>query len=318
LIAALVVVGLLYSSYRLGLRPAASSGQAKAFIIKTGESAPTIASHLKAASLIRDRTAFITYLNLHGLRSQLKAGSYSLAPTMSGQRIAGVLTNGKTLTNRIVIPEGYTMAQIEKLAAERGISTAAFQAAVAAPHSQGFLAGKPASVDLEGYLFPDSYQVDTNTTAAMLVTAMLDNFGTKVGSEYVQAFAAEGLSLHQGLTLASIVERESGNATDQPTVAQVFLKRLKINMAFQSDVTVQYGADLMGKPFSTTLNSPYNTYLHVGLPPGPISNPGLSALDAVAHPAQTDYLYFVADKKGQTHFARTFAEHQANIAKYLR
>ncbi len=317
-ILAVVAGGLLYGSYRLGLRPVANSGSAKAFIIKSGESVPTIAGALKDVGLIRDKNAFITYLNIHGLRPKIKAGSYSLSPTSSAPQIADILSNGRTLMDRMVVPEGYSISQIRKLAAEYGIQSADIDTALAAPHTQSFLAGKPSSVDLEGYLFPDSYQVDSNTSAETLVNSMLDNFGKKVGAEYVAAFAAEGLSLHQGLTLASIVQREAGSAADEPIIAQVFLSRLKMKMAFQSDVTVQYGADLLGASFSTTLNSPYNTYLHVGLPPGPICNPGLSVLDAISRPATTDYLYFVADKSGKTHFARTFAEHQVNVAKYLR
>jgi UPF0755 protein len=304
-------------AYQLGLRPAAATGASVEFKVATGENAPAIATRLKAAGLIRDRNAFITYINLHGLRPRLKVGTYALAPTLSGREIAAKLTSGQTLTKRLLIPEGYRLSQIRDAAAAVGIDKAAFTAALGRSHAQSFLQAKPAGISLEGYLFPDSYEVTATTTADALVTAMLDNFGRRVGSEYTQAFAAQGLTLHQGLTLASVVEREVNIAADRPIVAGIFLKRLKIGMPLGSDVTTQYAADLLGVPFNLDINSPYNTRRFVGLPPGPICSPGLSALDAVTHPAATDYLYFLTGRDGKTYFAKTYAQHQQNIALHL-
>jgi UPF0755 protein len=312
-----IAVGALYVDYRLGLRPVASSGGAREFAVETGDNAPRIAQHLVDAHLIRNRNAFVSYVNFHGLRPRLKVGHYLIAPTLSGNQIAEQLAGGRTATRRLVVPEGYRITQIETAAAALGISKMDFAAALAAPHAQTFLAGKPADVSLEGYLFPDSYQVDAATTATTLVNAMLDNFGKRVGPEYAQAFAAQGLTMHQGLTLASIVEREVSNAADRPVVAQIFLKRFKSGQSLGSDVTTVYAAELLGKAFDINLDSHYNTRRYVGLPPGPICSPGLSALDAVAHPATTDYLYFLSGKDGKTYFAKTYAEHQQNIAKYL-
>jgi UPF0755 protein len=314
--AALIVV--VYGLYRFGLQPASATDTAtRQFEVTSGQSVPQIATALKAAGLIRDRNAFITYLNFHGLRGRLKAGNYNLSPALSGPVVAERLAAGHTDANRIVVPEGSRLSDIQKLAAGHGITAAAFKAAVAAPHSQGFLSGKPASVDLEGYLFPDSYDVGPTTTAASLIDTMLGTFGERVGPEYTQAFAAQGLTLHQGLTLASIVEREVNLPADRPIVAQIFLKRLKQSMPLGSDVTVHYAADLAGVPFNLDINSPYNTRKFPGLPPGPICNPGLSALDAVAHPATTDYLYFLTGKDGKDYFAKTYPEHQRNIALHL-
>jgi UPF0755 protein len=307
----------LYTSYQLGLRPAGSSTAPVVFKVQTGQNAQTVATNLKSAGLIRDRNAFITYVNLHGLRPNLKTGVYSFKPSMSAAQIAKAIASGNTVTRRLVVPEGYTLKQIETAAAGLGISKASFQAALAKPHAQGSLASKPADVSPEGYLFPDSYEVSPDTTASQLVSTMLTTFGNRVGQTYVQAFAAEGLTLHQGLTLASIVEREVNIAADRPIVAQVFLKRYKTGQPLGSDVTAQYAADLLGVPFSVDVNSPYNTRRFAGLPPGPICNPGLSSLDAVASPAHTDYLYFLSGKDGKTHFAKTYAGHQQNIALYL-
>jgi UPF0755 protein len=315
-----IVAGLavaIYVIYRLGLQPVAATGAARQFEVKSGQSVPQIATNLKTAGLIRDRNAFITYLNFHGLRGELKAGLYNLSPSMSAPAIAQRLASGHTDINRLVVPEGSRLADIKALATQHGITAADFKAALAAPHSQSFLAGKPATVDLEGYLFPDSYDISPTTTAADLVNTMLDTFGRRVGPEYAQAFAAQGLTLHQGLTLASIVEREVNIATDRPIVTQIFLRRLKEKMPLGSDVTVHYAADLAGVPFNLDINSPYNTRKFAGLPPGPICSPGLGALDAVAHPAATDYLYFLTGKDGKDYFARTYAEHQRNIALHL-
>ena len=317
--AAIFVLALatLYSVYRLNLRAPATSGKAVVFEVKSGQTAPMIAANLKTAGLIRDRSAFITYINFHGQRRLLKAGTYSLSPSLSAPDVANILSQGKTLTNRLVVPEGYTIKQIETEAAQLGISVTEFEAALNEPHDQAFLANKPATVDLEGYLFPDSYTVTSSTTGSQLVNAMLDNYGRKVGPEYAQAFAAEGLTLHQGLTIASVVEREVNNSSDRPIVAQIFLKRYREKQPLGSDVTAVYAAQLLGVPFNVNLDSPYNTRKVVGLPPGPICNPGLSALDAVAHPAITNYSFFLTGKDGKTYFAKTYAEHQQNIIKYL-
>lgn len=304
--------------YQRDLRPVAARGAAQVFEIKLGQSPHAIATNLKSAGLIRSRNAFLTYLNFHGLRPRLRAGSYSIAPTKSTPAIAGLLTGGQSLSQRIIVPEGYRLSQIKALAVTRGMSGASFDAALAAPHGQAFLQGKPVGVSLEGYLFPDSYDVTKATTAAQLIDAMLTNFGTRVGSEYVQAFTAEGLSLHQGLTLASIVEREVHIPADRPVVAQIFIKRFRDKQPLGSDVTTLYASDLAGVPFNLDIASPYNTRKYVGLPPGPISSPGLSALDAVARPAATSYNFFLSGTDGKTYYANTYAEHQQNIRKYLK
>jgi UPF0755 protein len=313
---AAIAVFAFYVSYRIGLLPVASTGDAQEFHVNAGDSAPGIATRLKSAGLIRSRNAWITYVNFHGLRPRLKTGTFLLRPSDSGSDIAEILASGHTLSRALVVPEGYRLSQIESRASDLGISKASFEAALKAPHNQSFLSSKPANVDLEGYLFPDSYNVTAETTADSLVQAMLDNFGKRVGSEYTQAFAAQNLNLHQGLTIASIVEREVSNPDDKPIVAQVFLKRIKLGMNLGSEVTARYAADLLGVPFATNIDSPYNTLNHPGIPPGPICSPGLDSLDAVAHPASTDYLYFITGRDHKDYFARTYQEHLQNIQKH--
>lgn len=319
-VACIVGLGLTgsYLAYRFGLQPVSSDTTTVSFTISAGQNAPAIATALKSAGLIRDRNAFVSYVNFHGLRAKLKTGVYELSPSMSANAIADRIAGGRTLTRQLVVPEGYTLSQIETAAVAAGISKSDFQAALKANYNYAFLAGKPAGVPLEGYLFPDSYSLNAGTTAQQMVELMLTTFADRVGPEYIQAFTAQGLTLHQGLTLASIVEREVNIAADRPVVAQIFLKRFKSGQSLGSDVTTEYAAKLLGVPFNIDINSPYNTRRFAGLPPGPICSPGLSALDAVARPATTDYLYFLSGKDGKTYFAKTYSEHQGNIIKYLQ
>ena len=318
LIGVLSVAILLFTIYTYELTPVSKISDPRAFIIYDGERAPTVASALQKAGLIRDKTAFLTYLNFNGLRNLIKAGTFSLSPALSSQQVASIVTSGKNSLTQLVIPEGDTIKDIEKQAATHGISVASFEEALASVHNQAFLASKPSSIGLEGYLFPDSYDLGSGINAQTLVNRMLDNFGKRVGPSYAQSFSAEGLTLNQGVTLASIVEKEVSNASDRPIVAQIFLKRFHIGMSLGSDVTVKYASDLAGIPFNLNLNSPYNTRLNAGLPPGPICNPGLSAMDAVAHPSATSYLYFVTGTDGVTYYATTLAQHNQNVAAHLK
>lgn len=314
IVAAVVVV---IGWYEVELRPAAARAQSQLFIIEEGQGAPVIGHNLQAAHLIRSKDAFITYLGLHGLRTKLKAGVFRLIATETTAKIAQTLTaNGPSAHELMVIP-GDTIAQIEDLAAKEGISTNSFEAALAAPHTEAILSTKPSTVSLEGYLYPDTYDL-SNVTADQLVDTMIINLATHLTPQIQQAWAAEGLNVHQGLTLSSVVEKEVANSTDRTKVAQVFLSRLKLGMPLGSDVTAAYASTLAGLPFNVSINSPYNTLLATGLPPGPICSPSLDAMEAVAHPAATNYLYFLAGNDGKTYYAQTYAEHQANIAKYLQ
>ncbi len=309
----------LYAAYRYQLSPVDSgTSRSVSFEVPTGQSTPEIAARLRQAGLIRDKNIFVLYLNLHGLRGQLQAGSYDLAASKSTPQIADTLTKGKVTSDLLVIPEGSTLTQIKELAAKHGLKPTDFKTALADTYTSQYASQRPAGTDPEGYLFPDGYQISPATTAHQLIQTMLTTLDQKLSPDLVSALAAQGLSVHQGLTLASVIEREVANSTDRPMVAQVFLSRLAAGQALQSDVTVQYAATQAGLPFDLKLNSPYNTYANKGLPIGPICSPGLSALNAAAHPAKTNYLYFVAGKDGKTHFARTLAEHQANVAKYLK
>lgn len=304
--------------YLLSLRPVSASTQHKVVIIESGQSVDQIATSLQSAKLIRNANAFMIFVTLSGRRGKLQSGAYDLRPNQSAQDIAHIITTGRVSRKNLTIPEGFTLSAIRARAATFGIKPADFDAALNQDLTGTKAASRPSGTSLEGYLFPDTYTMTPATTANQLVRAMVDHFDKKVTPDIIAGFAAHGLSLSQGLTLASIVEREVSNPADQKLVAGVFLNRLKAGQKLQSDVTIDYGAALLGRSFNLQLDSPYNTYVIPGLPIGPICNPGLAAMRAVANPTPSNYFYFVAGKDGKTHYAGTVDQHNANVQKYLR
>lgn len=317
-----LVIGGTYGWYRWNLRPVDPNKTTPVAIgITQGEHLPAIARELESAGLIRSRWAFEVYLILNGLRGKVEAGYYVLIPADPATTNARIITRGIVVNKAFLVPEGTTIQQIEDKAAADWLRGNQLPAALSDSYPNTFLAARPAGATLEGYLFPDTYEIAPSTTPHQLVAEMLDNFGRKVTPADVAGFKAEGLTLQQGITLASIVEKEVSNSADRPIVAQIFLKRLSIGMKLESDVPSLYALShnpKLGNPAAPAqVNSPYNTYQFAGLPPGPISNPGLSSIEAVLHPASTNYLYFLTDKSGAAHYSTTFAGQQANVAKYL-
>lgn len=315
-------VGALYGWYRWNLRPADTNQTTPVAIsITQGEHLSAITAELQTAGLIRSRWAFELYLILNGLRAKVEAGYYVLIPADPATTNARIITRGIVVNKAFLVPEGATIKQIEGSATQDWLRGGELPAALTESYPNTFLASRPAGASLEGYLFPDTYEISPSTTPHQLVVEMLDNFGRKLTLADIAGFKSEGLTLHQGLTLASMVEKEVANENDRPIVAQVFLKRLAQGMKLESDATAIYGLSLNPGAGSAAapaqINSPYNTYRIAGLPPGPICNPGLSAIQAVLHPSATSYLYFVTDKSGTAHYATTFAAHQANVAKYM-
>lgn len=316
---ALVVVAVL-GWYWWALQPANRHASTNvSYTLVSGTKVTDVATQLQHKGIIRNATVFTWYVTVADLRRKLEAGDYSLSPAQSTPSIAQTIAGGKVAQHNLVVPEGATVTQVRTAAAKQGITTIAFNTALGEAYTSPVLTGRPAGdISLEGYLFPDTYAVKQPPNAHTLIQTMLDTFTKQVNATDIpQGFAAQGLSLHQGVTLASIVEKEVPGEQDRAMVAQVFLNRIKAGLPLQSDVTVNYATLLTGQPFSTSLNSPYNTYLYKGLPPGPICNPGLSAMRAVAHPQPNNYLYFVAGKDGTTHYATTFEQHQQNVKMYL-
>lgn len=313
-------VGIIRHSYYEALKPVSTSQKSQLVTVETGSTANEIAIKLKKAHVIRQTWAFEWYVRNHNLRDKLQAGSYYVQPSQSVAEIADILTKGKVATDLFTILPGKRIDQIKAAMVNAGFNPAeveqAFNPELYKTHPA--LVDKPSGASLEGYLYPESFQKQPDTKPSTIITASLDEMQKRLTPDVRAAFAKQGLTTHQGVILASIVEQEVGNVADRPTVAQVFLKRLQSNMQLGSDVTAFYGAIVAGKPPSVSYDSPYNTRMHNGLPPGPISNVSVSSLLAVATPSTTDYVYFVAGDDGKTYFSHTLAEHEALTKEHCK
>jgi UPF0755 protein len=297
------------------------------FKIELGETAASVANRLSQAGLIQNAETFRVYLVYAGLDTHLQAGDYLLNSGTSPLEIANHLQDATPEKVTFVILPGWRAEEIAASLPTSGLSISP-EEFIAAVHSTPFgIPLKQPSADiksLEGFFFPDSYLLPRNTSLDQLIQIILQNFDFHVTDEIVQGFAHQGLTLLQGVTLASIVQKEAMVADEQPIIASVFLNRLRKGMNLDSDPTVQYGLGYNANqktwwtnPLSRAdlqFDSVYNTYLYIGLPPGPIANPGLSALQAVAFPGETPYFYFRAkcDGSGRHNFAITLDEQTRN------
>jgi UPF0755 protein len=288
-------------------------------VVKPGDTAATIAANLQAQGLIRSQLAFNLYTKLSGTRDKLQAASYVLSPNQDVQSIVNHMTTGQTDEFDVTIPPGLTLDELRALLIKDGFSDDEITAAYVADYDHPLFAGRPAEASLEGYIFPETYRMNADQDLKTLFTRSFDEFYKLLQSKgYIDNYASKGLNLYQGVTLASIVQKEVSNTTDQKQVAQVFLRRLAVDMPLGSDVTFIYAAKQLGVEATPGLDSPYNTRKVGGLPPGPISNMNPGALDAVANPAAGDYLFFVAGDDGKTYYAHTEAEHEANIEAHCK
>lgn len=304
--------------------PRDPAGADQLFTIQSGESVASIANRLERAGLIRNAGTFRTYLLWSGLDTVIQTGTYRLSPALTGFGIAQTLISTTLTEVTLTVLPGWRMEEIAATLPTSGLgfSPQAFLAAAAAPAASPGLI--PAGSSAEGFLYPDSYILPRTTTADQLVSILLQGFSTHLPADALAAYTAHGLSLLQAVTMASIVQREAVVDTEMPMIASVFYNRLAAGMNLQTDPTVQYALgynNTQGTWWTNPLSlddlkfdSPYNTYLYPGLPPGPISNPGLAALEAVAQPAESNYYYFQAkcDGSGLHNFAETFEQHQQN------
>jgi UPF0755 protein len=214
---------------------------------------------------------------------------------------------------------GATVKEDKEALVKSGYSSAEVDRAFGKVYNHPLFASKPLTADLEGYIYGETYKFNGDATVEQILTRTFDEYYQVVKeNNLVNAFKKQGLTLYQGITLASIIQREVPSATDQKQVAQIFLKRYKDGMTLGSDITAYYGADKEGLSRSVATDTPYNTRIHKGLPPGPIASPGLTALQAVAHPSSGDYLYFLSGDDDITYYAKTEEEHQANITNHCQ
>ncbi len=306
------------------------------FTVAPGEGATAIAANLRAAGLLDNPELFLNYLTYYGLDGGLVTGEYQLDPQATIPELAEALGSGRSQTLELRFLPGWRseeMANYLEVVAPAQIDAVAFREVVSSRRglsgSYSFLASLPEGASLEGYLFPDAYTVAPDATAAALVDSMLARFDATMTPAMRQSYGTLGLSLRDAVVLASIIEKEAVLDEEKPLMAAVFLNRLAAGMPLQADPTVQYALGYQAAtggwwkaPLSAedlAVASPYNTYLAPGLPPGPISNPGLASLAAVANPAAVDYLFFVVDcaaaTPGAHAFSVTYDEHLANIAR---
>jgi UPF0755 protein len=289
--------------------------------LPTGAGSRTIGERLVAGGVVRDSLTFRLALWISGQGRHLKAGEYRFDRAMTPTDVIDKIARGDVFVVTVTFPEGLTVAEMAKIAEAHGFGSAASFVAAAGDPSP-IRALDPSAKSLEGYLFPDTYAVQRKTDAAKLVRLMVAEYERAMTDALRAAAKAQGRSIRQFVTLASIVEKETGRADERPIVAAVYENRLKIGMALQCDPTVIYALTLRGgydgnlHHADLSYDSPYNTYKYPGLPPGPIASPGRASLEAVAKPADVDYLYFVSRNDGTHQFARTLDEHNKNVQKF--
>ncbi|USN96878.1 MAG: endolytic transglycosylase MltG [Candidatus Nomurabacteria bacterium] len=320
LIAALVVIFIMaFAWYRQELTPVSTDTTKRVRVtIPVGASPTAIGQELKKDGIIRNEIAFSIYIKLSGTENKLKAGVYSLQPSLSTPATVDHLVSGKTDTFNVTFLPGDTLANNRKLLLGLGYSTQQVDSALSKTYDSPLFATKPANADLEGYFYGETIQFDYSASVDVILERFFSEFENYVSTnKLVPAFKKQGLTLYQGITLASIVQREVA-IKDMPAVARVFLNRLKAGMTLGSDVTYQYAAKKLGVAPSPSLDSPYNTRKYAGLPPGPIATPGNSALLAVAHPANNDYLFFLSGDDGVTYFSKTEEGHQQNVTQHCQ
>ncbi len=343
----LLVAGGVYAWYfSMTMAPDPENDRIVGFEVKPNTSLSTIGDQLKERGLIKNAFVFSVYARLNGHQNAIQTGTCNLSPAETIREVMEKLTAGchdfssvtfypgATIEKPTFKPEGSTISldlYVKNMLRKAGYTDTEIEQALSATYKGPLFDGKPAGTTLEGYVFGETYHVATDASAQDVLQVAFDHMYEVVQRNgLVAKYKTQGLDLYQGITMASIVQREL-NCEDKPTkerkdrchayqktIASVFYNRLKINMPLGSDSTFIYAADMLGVPATSRIDSPYNTYRVTGLPPGPIGSPGELALNAAAEPDKTDYLFFVAGDDGLIYFSRTQAEHEANTAKYCK
>ncbi|MFH1656820.1 MAG: endolytic transglycosylase MltG [Candidatus Nealsonbacteria bacterium] len=310
------------------------------FTIEKGQGVKEISDNLEKAGLIKNKWFFRIYVVLTDIDAQLKAGEYSLSQSMSVSKIAEKFYLGDVSTLRIVILEGWNLRNIaemferkEMFKSEDLFELTGYPATnkiepSGLPFSDefidnfDFLTDKPINVNLEGYLFPDTYQIRKKEDSLRdIVWKMLNNFGSQLTQELRDEIKSQEKTIFEIITVASLIEKEVASYKDKTIVSGIIWKRLEIDMPLQIDATVNYITEKNMRAVlvdDTKIDSLYNTYKYKGLPLGPISNPGIESIKAAIYPEKTSYLYYLSAKNGQTIFSSTFEQHKANKAIYLQ
>lgn len=315
----MLIAAALGGWYMWSLQPrtATENAHKQRVIIDPGDTAAVIGTKLEEAGIIRSAWAMRIYTELSGTRDRLQTGGYLISSGESVPQIVDHLVSGRTDEYNLTILAGLTLEELQQRLEKDGYEPADIQKAFNATYDHPLLASRPTGASLEGYIFPETYRVSADATLEVVLERSFDEFYRRLEQEgLLDKFKARGLTLHQALTLGSIVQMEVSDPEEQRQVAQVFYKRLKEGQPLGSDVTFFYAAKQMKVEPRVNLESPYNTRINKGLPPGPIATMELTALKAVADPAKGNYNYFVAGDDGTTYFSRTLEEHNENIRRH--
>lgn len=311
----LVVGAALFWHGQLNAPKTGGDGKTVLFRVAPGMSASDIADRLKKDGLIDNVAAFRTEAKVSGLEKSLQAGTYRLTRGMSVRQIIDVFAKGRVEQIAFTVPEGYTVTQIADLVENMHFGKKTRFLEMARNYTPyDYMRTDDANVvyKAEGFLFPSTYYLAADAGEEQILAMMTAEFNRQLTPEKRQRLSAQGLTVRQWLTMGSLVEKEAQVETDRPVIAGVFYNRLREDMPLQSCATIQY---ILGYPKAeltvedTKRPSPYNTYLHPGLPPGPIANPGAAALEAALNPAPTEYKFFVVQANGAHRFSRTYDEH---------
>ncbi len=300
----------------------------KEFVIQSGKSVQRIANNLEDENLIKKADFFKFYVWKEKLASKLQAGNYELSSAMPIAEMVDLFIGGKIKSEetKVTIPEGFLNREIDERLADnnlikKGEFTKFDEDNNLDLSNYEFLKDKPNNIGLQGYYFPDTYIYYKDSTIENIVQKMLDNFDNKLSQDLREEIKNQNKSIFETIILASIIEKEAGFVGDMGKVASVFQNRLDIGKALESDATINYITN-SGRTQSTyddlEIDSPYNTYKYPGLPPAPISNPGIEAIKAAIYPEKTDYFYFLTDKNKKTFFSVSYDEHLKNKSKYLK
>jgi len=309
-----IILGLFYFQ---ASRPASDNAQLQTFEIKPGMTLNKVSKELSRQGLIRSSSAFQAIALLQEKQKLIMIGEYNVSPSMVPMEILQRITSGKTILHPVTIPEGYRIIEIGDILAKNGLADK--EKFIKQTKNIELLKGV-AKDSLEGYLFPETYHFGKFTDERLIVKTMVDTFQKRaLNNKFINRAKEMGFSYHEIITLASLIEKETGKDSERKKISSVFHNRLKKNMLLQTDPTVIYAIknfDGNIKKRDLKIDSPYNTYRYKGLPPGPISSPGLKSITAALYPANTSNLYFVSRRDGSHQFSSTLNEHNQAVKKY--
>jgi len=295
----------------------------KIFSIAKGESVFQIAKNLEEEELIKNRWYFDIYTFLKGKEKRLQAGEYLLSQSLNVAEIVKKIVSGQTAKEKITIIEGWNLNDTAKYLTEKGFSAEEFLELTNKDFSGqfDFLKDKPKNLSLEGYLFPDTYEINKKEELEKLILKIIENYEQKLNSQLKKDIFLQGKKIFEIVTMASLIEKEVQTLDDKKIVSGILWKRIKEGIPLQVDATITYITGQKTTKISiedTQIDSSYNTYKNRGLPMGPISNPGIESIIAAIYPKESDYFYYLSTPEGKTIFSKTLQEHNLAKAKYLK